>query len=407
MEIKNIILIIMCIFVLYVYIKKIFKLIKDKKKVLPIMMIILLVILTAIQLFIRRYISREIRNTILYLEYIVAIIGVPVIILGYSILSTKKYRIVKIIVSCILILYTYFANFGRLLEYAKYILINIPVYSLQSDSESKEINIDYLKNYSNKIEKNGYLSKYDITQILEYTDKKSAKMNVHYKDEIENIEINITNKQDEEMKNLSDSLKAEYYNFYYKKDEENNIDIYISRYITETEEFNEKNSDIVLSGKENKDIIKEIEKYGTEEGSESFSFKNDVLVQENLAESKVLKTLRVLFVYDKELENFIPVVDDEQEYSLIEKYKVDSGGIQISLKDGVTIENTDYTVRVNRYDTDLNVYDKNIINNGYLYDYDPVVTELKNEKQNIVLDIRFDRTYVIDELKNIEVILGK
>lgn len=245
MEIKNIILIIMCIFVLYVYIKKIFKLIKDKKKVLPIMMIILLVILAAIQLFIRRYISREIRNTILYLEYIVAIIGVPVIILGYSILSTKKYRIVKIIVSCILILYTYFANFGRLLEYAKYILINIPVYSLQSDSESKEINIDYLKNYSNKIEKNGYLSKYDITQILEYTDKKSAKMNVHYKDEIENIEINITNKQDEEMKNLSDSLKAEYYNFYYKKDEENNIDIYISRYITETEEFNEKNSDML------------------------------------------------------------------------------------------------------------------------------------------------------------------
>ena len=107
----------------------------------------------------------------------------------------------------------------------------------------------------------------------------------------------------------------------------------------------------------------------------------------------------MLLVYDNE--NFIPVTDNIDEYNLIKSYKVYSSGIDIILQDGVDLINEDYTLRINRYNDNLEV-----TNGYYYYEYEPVVTQGIYSGGNILLEIKFPQTYTIEELKNIEIIFG-
>ena len=100
-------------------------------------------------------------------------------------------------------------------------LSNHSIYELlEKEDEDDNVNLTYLEDYAQKFAKNGYLNKYDITQILDLTDKKSKEMTIYYQDEKSNINIETTNKNDEEMENLKNTLKAEYYKYHYEKDEE-------------------------------------------------------------------------------------------------------------------------------------------------------------------------------------------
>ena len=100
---------------------------------------------------------------------------------------------------------------------AKMIITNLSNHSiyelLEKEDEDDNVNLTYLEDYAQKFAKNGYLNKYDITQILDLTDKKSKEMTIYYQDEKSNINIETTNKNDEEMENLKNTLKAEYYKY--------------------------------------------------------------------------------------------------------------------------------------------------------------------------------------------------
>ena len=73
---------------------------------------------------------------------------------------------------------------------AKMIITNLSNHSiyelLEKEDEDDNVNLTYLEDYAQKFAKNGYLNKYDITQILDLTDKKSKEMTIYYQDEKSN-----------------------------------------------------------------------------------------------------------------------------------------------------------------------------------------------------------------------------
>lgn len=48
--------------------------------------------------------------------------------------------------------------------------------------------------------KTGYITKWDVEQIINITDAKSKLISIKYKDQDENIDITVSNKEDEKMK---------------------------------------------------------------------------------------------------------------------------------------------------------------------------------------------------------------
>ena len=76
--------------------------------------------------------------------------------------------------------------------------------------------------------------------------------------------------------------------------------------------------------------------------------------------------------------------------------------MSITLKNNVTLSKEDYTIRVNRYDDNLNVKENK--DDNYYYKYEPVATQLKDSEGNIVIEFNFENTYSLKDLKNIEII---
>ena len=398
----------MGIFILYKYIYTIFKMFKKKKVITPILMILLVIFLTVGIFYIENNLNYILKNSIILLIYILGIICIPMIILGFSVINQSKYNKIKIAVSLLLLIYIYTINMEFLVISAKMIITNLSNHSiyelLEKEDEDDNVNLTYLEDYAQKFAKNGYLNKYDITQILDLTDKKSKEMTIYYQDEKSNINIETTNKNDEEMENLKNTLKAEYYKYHYEKDEEKQIKIYIERYLLEQETNQEKNEDIVLKGTKNTEIVENVNKYGTDKNSNSFCFTNKIQVNSN--DVQEIKKFNLLFAYDQDTQNYVPVIENVQDCAFIESYKVYNTGIEITLNKGVQLTNTKYTLRINRYNDELQIRDRKITNNAYYYDYEPVVTKMEGYENRIVLEMRFDRSYTIEELKNIEIIFG-
>lgn len=408
--ISIVILMFMFIKILVQYLVEIFKSFQNKKIIKSIMMLLLIIISILVLSIIKNNLYYMTRNIILLLLYIFCVVCTPIIFLGMSILKNRKYKSLRIGFCILALLFIYVIHFPLLISSAKTIsnfVINIDNYYPVEDTKS--INTQYLETYAQKFVKQGYINKNDVNQIISLTDKKSKQMNIHYVDKMSDINKTVSNKDDEKIKELSEELKAEYYTYSYTKDKDENIDIYISRYIIEEpqiEKTKEKNEDIILKGIKNIDFIENTYKYGTEEFASSFCFTNKVNVQKKKNEN-ILSSFKMLLVYDKENENYIPVVEDEKEYSLIDEYKVYSYGMDIALKDNVKLGSKQYTLRINRYNDNLIIPDKKIIRNNYYYEYEPIVTELTNSKGNIVLEIRFNDNYYRDTLKNIEIIFGE
>ena len=83
----------------------------------------------------------------------------------------------------------------------------------------------------------------------------------------------------------------------------------------------------------------------------------------------------------------------------MEKYSITNDKILITLKNGIELNNKDYTLRINRYNDNIDIEKSNDL---YYYDYEPLVTQNGN-----VLEIKFGNNYTIKTLKNIEIIFGK
>lgn len=165
--------------------------------------------------------------------YIAIVTIVPLIILWIAIAKSKKNRKVVITIVGILIIAIY-AIFAKSLIYsAERIVHTISV----QDKKSEDIGTDitYLKNYKEKMGKTGYITKWDVEQIINITDAKSKLISIKYKDQDENIDITVSNKEDEKIKDLKELLKAEYYKFDYKIDDDKEITINIERYVLEND----------------------------------------------------------------------------------------------------------------------------------------------------------------------------
>ena len=322
--------------------------------------------------------------------YILLVVVLPLIVIGFLILKNRKKQ--EIIIAIILVIALYGFCARSLVDSASNIVSAISTSNTNTNEPGTDIT--YLKNYADKMNRNGYLSKYDVTQIIKLSDAKSKEIFINYKDESSNIDIKISNKEDDKIQELEQSLKYDYYTFNYNISENNEITINIERYIIETNTKKEKN-DFILTGTKNTEIIENTYKYI---GDSNFIFENEIKLNEQ-TEEKQLQGFKMLLVYDNE--NFIPVTDNKEEYNLIKSYKVYSSGIDIILQDGVDLINEDYTLRINRYDDNLEV-----TNGYYYYEYEPVVTQGIYSGGNILLEIKFPQTYTIEELKNIEIIFG-
>ena len=57
------------------------------------------------------------------------------------------------------------------------------------------------------------------------------KIFINYKDSSKNIDSNLTNKEDDEIAKLKDSLESNFYKFNYEVNKENQITVNIERYV--------------------------------------------------------------------------------------------------------------------------------------------------------------------------------
>lgn len=404
--ISFLILILMLVKILYLYLYNFLKLIINKKIVKGILLLIPVIVMPIILIYIKYNVHYLLRNSVILICYIVATVCLPIIILGINILNDIKYKKTKIIISVVLMIYIYVLNFNLLVNYARIVVQNLSgntIENLIDKEENSNLDLSYLNEYTQKIARNGYLNKYDITKILNIVDSKSVKIFINYKDSLSNIDLKITNKEDEKIETLKNSLESEYYKFNYEVNENDEITVNIERYVIENNSSNikEKNSEIILSGNKNLNIIENINKNFTDEKDVNYNFENKINITNNLT-GKEIYSLKLLFVYDKESNNYVPVDEQNIDYNLIKSYKVNSNKIQIVLKDGASLEKKDYTLRINRYDDNLNIFKEK--DNNYYYKYEPVVDTYCNSNNNIVLEINFDNIYKIRDLKNIEII---
>ncbi len=403
---------IMLMSILQMYTYWILKSFSKKKIVKGILLTLLPVVAVLGIIFIKNNMNVIFKNLIFRLAFILAIICIPIIVLGKIILQDGKRKTIKIIMVIVFSVLIYFNNFSTVLDYARTIVTYIksyPIYEIVSLKKDEKLDTSYLQKYTQKFARNGYLDKFDIKQILDIADSKSAIININYKDEMKKINVNILNKNDEKMVELKEMLEAEYYKFNYEINEKNEVVINVERYTIAKKEIKEKNSEIILSGEKRNDIITNTYKSASEK--DGYLVYDNKINLENTNSGKQIEELKLLFVYDKEKDNYIPVIkkDEEYNYKNIYFYKIYQDGIEIILKDEITLNKKDYTLRINRYDDNLNITDQNT-NNNYYYEYEPVVTEAttitdKDDKiSNIVLEIKFNGSYTVNNLKNIEII---
>ena len=387
------------IYILYKYIECIIENFKNKKKLKPILMI-LLIILLALGIIISNIIAKTFFVVVaIPLAYMLLTIIVPLIVLGILMLKSDvklKKRVIEVIIYLILTIGIYIINYNYLVQITGEIVNTIGNFIESKNSNSNEYNLIYLENYKQKMDRQGYIDKYDVESILNIADNRTDRIIVYYKDGDYEVQLNnVDNKLKEE---LQTKLEGDYYKFSYEhKNDVTNI--YIERYEIEEQNDNEKNSDIVINGLPNYNITNVKTDYETKEDV-NYLFENDVNVTKTNETS--LDNLRILFVFNEEKNNYIPYVENESELGKIKSYKVYSTGMSITLEDGMKLNKKDYTIRVNRYDENLKVNEEK--SSKYYYKFEPVAEEMRDSNGNVVIDFDFDETYRLEDLKNIEII---
>lgn len=394
-KLSTIILLVMLIIVMERYIYFICKQLKNKKILKSVFLILIILVFIIGIVFIKDKVNYVLRNIILMLIYIIGVICLPIIILGMSLLCEKKLKKVGILISAFCVIFIYYVNSGIVFEFAKEIISNLyETEELFSLREEEKFDATYLENYKQKFARDGYISKWDTIQIIDISDNKSEEIIINYKDEEENINLVVSNKNDEQIENLKNLLKYDFYKFEYSLSD--TVTINLDRYVVQRKQSEEKNNDIILSGNKNFDIIELKNKYCSE-NKESFIYENNV----NTTTSNELENLKLLFVYDSSIDNYVPITSEENNLNNIINYKVYQSGIELTLPYETDLKKLDYTLRINRYDENIQIKE----NQGYAYhyEYEPLVTQMESSIGQ-VLEIKFDRSYTFEELKNIEII---
>ena len=289
----------------------------------------------------------------------------------------------------------YIINIPTLLVSSTYITTYI---SNHLDQTTQGPNLEYLNNYEQRMATKGFLYKSDVEYILNIAERRSEKVVVTYKFDDETITI--SNKDENFKDTITTNLKWDYYKFNYTYTN-NIVTVNIEKYAT-TQENEEKNSDIILAGNMRNDLIQNVESENVELTATNFVIENNFVLTPGYR--PYISNLRLLLVYDKNSNNFIPVVDNESCVNMIASYEVTSTSLNITLTNDTNLNVLDYTLRINRYNDDLTIpEDKNY---NYYYHYEPVVTTSTNNTGNTVLTFEFDNILSLEKLNNIEIIFS-
>lgn len=385
-------------YILYKYLMYIITCFSNKKLLKPILLLLLLAIVITICIIFNFVISSSIKHLFLMIVYILGTIFIPLILLAIILLnknSSKKNKIKKSILIVIVALIIYVINVPTLLVSSTYITTYI---SNHLDQSTQVPNLEYLNNYEQRMATKGFLYKSDVEYILNIAERRSEKVIVTYKFDDETITI--SNKDENFKDTITTNLKWDYYKFNYTYTN-NIVTVNIEKYAT-TQENEEKNSDIILAGNMRNDLIQNVESENVELTATNFVIENNFVLTPGYRPD--ISKLRLLLVYDKNSNNFIPVVDNESCVNMIASYEVTSTSLNITLTNDTNLNVLDYTLRINRYNDDLTIpEDKNY---NYYYHYEPVVTTSTNNTGNTVLTFEFDNILSLEKLNNIEIIFS-
>lgn len=389
------------IYILYTYLLCIIEAFQNKKKCKPILMLLFIALVIAIAIILELEARTFLGTVFIPFLYIVCVIVIPIIVLGIILLKESNHKIRKIILAIIWIAVTigiYSIHYTYLTTATNAVISNVQGFFVSDEDTTTnltEYNLIYLENYKQKMESEGYLDKFDVENILRIVDSRVDHIIVHYNNGQEEFEYNnVDNQLTEE---LGSKLEGDFYKFQYTHKNEQ-TDIYIEKYESETTESNEKNADIFLTTEPNYNVTNITADYETED-DENYLIENRVNLEKGT--EKTIDSLEIVFAYDSERHNYIPYVDDEQ-LSMIESYEIYSTGMSITLKEGVTLTKKDYTLRINRYNENLVVDEDE--EPFYYYQYEPIAEETKDSNGNTVIEFSFDNTYPLGDLKNIEII---
>lgn len=385
-------------YILYKYLMYIITCFSNKKLLKPILLLLVLVILITICAIFNFVLSSSLKHLFLMVVYILGTIFIPLILLAIILLnknSSKKNKIKKSILIVIVALIIYVINVPTLLVSSTYITTYI---SNHLDQSTQVPNLEYLNNYEQRMATKGFLYKSDVEYILNIAERRSEKVIVTYKFDDETITI--SNKDENFKDTITTNLKWDYYKFNYTYTN-NIVTVNIEKYAT-TQENEEKNSDIILAGNMRNDLIQNVESENVELTATNFVIENNFVLTPGYRPD--ISKLRLLLVYDKNSNNFIPVVDNESCVNMIASYEVTSTSLNITLTNDTNLNVLDYTLRINRYNDDLTIpEDKNY---NYYYHYEPVVTTSTNNTGNTVLTFEFDNILSLEKLNNIEIIFS-